>query len=664
MLWLSSGHRTPAFQIPSSNLADLEVVPEEIHDHPTSDLDGTPASPPITVEDPLAELDKSTPVQESFVDPAILSIGKPPASKIKTIKKEDRKDSLATATLSEPFNDLSLESLPEETINIEASKQRRGPRIRKAKKSQAPPETSTLPTQSTEELKEISPVSARGSKASGEANRRQTYLTVNESQRDTAAQSTRKSKVTSRISNRRRNLDTSETQNGWATEDATDIQELGDFDFEANLSKFDKLEIFKQLKQDDTTAMASRLVSHNRLPQPKAGTAGGKNLHWTENVLDSPPSSPRLTTNGVSRWKSEAGESEDELNEHRRNMERSGKRNASRSRSSVRKAPSRKGSGLAPKMAPPAVSSQRQSSFDVTGSPKPKRTLSNSPYIGGIPASSRPSLRIQGSNKLCPCLSPLQMLEFEQYAVSELGLTEDILLENAARGIAEAAIKVLHAEKKENGSHIIVITGNHRSGARTLAGSRHLRNHGFKVTATVMGLEREEDLLDPVRQQANAYRKAGGTLFKPNELLDSMKSASKHPALCIDSLLGIHLVFDDLRTDDQAWCFEMILLANRMDTRILSIDVPSGLDASTGEVTLAENAPLAFYPQSILSLGAPKPWLLAMLREAGVKDNPDMMVADIGISNIAWRRLGNRRNKGVDFGTEWVVKLRYQPGVE
>ena len=583
---------------------------------------------------------------------------------METVRKGDWKDSLATATLSEPFNDLSLDSLPDDTIDAETQRRIRRPKPRKAKKTQGPIGLSILPKQSHEAIEETSPIAARTAKENGELHRREqrTHLTVNEAQRVVVPQPTRRSKAPSRQSDRRRNGEASELQNGWATEDATDIQELGDFDFAANLSKFDKYEIFKQLKRDDTTAAASRLVSHNRLPQPKIGTSGGKNLHWTENVLDSPPSSPHLATNGVSRWKSEAGESDNETGRRRRTKD---ERNPSRSRSSVRRVPSRKGSNIASKIAPPGISGQRQSSFEATGSPKPKRTLSNSPYIGGISSSTRPSLRIQGSNKLCPCLSPLQMLEFEQYAVSELGLNEDILLENAARGIAEAAIKVLQTDTKEHSSQIIVVAGNHRSGARALAASRHLRNHGYKVTATVMGLEREEDLLDSVRQQANAYRKAGGLLSKPNDLLASLKGTSTPPALCIDSLLGIHLVFDDLRTDDQAWCFELVLLANRLEhTKALSIDVPSGLDASTGEVTLAENAPLAIYPHSILSLGAPKPWLLAMLRDAGAKDNPDMYVADIGISNVAWKRLGNRRNKGVDFGGEWVVKLRYQPGVE
>jgi enhancer of mRNA-decapping protein 3 len=97
-------------------------------------------------------------------------------------------------------------------------------------------------------------------------------------------------------------------ENGWATEDATDVQDMGDFDFMGGLAKFDKHTIFNQIQAEDSVADEDRLVAHNRLPKAKPGTAGGKNLHHTENVLEG-------TANGVLKakaetWKSEAEESD------------------------------------------------------------------------------------------------------------------------------------------------------------------------------------------------------------------------------------------------------------------------------------------------------------------------------------------------------------------
>lgn len=181
------------------------------------------------------------------------------------------------------------------------------------------------------------------------------------------------------------------------------------------------------------------------------------------------------------------------------------------------------------------------------------------------------------------------MLEFEQFAVSELGLTEDIMTENAARGIAESCLSVLRSFEKGQGKIdstpnpvILIAAGDHKTGARAIAAGRHLRNHGFRVTVTIMGLDHEEDLLDAVKQQANAYRKAGGTLLKSNELLEGLKGGSVRPTFLLDALLGIHTCFEDLRRDDQAFYFELVIWINRAAIEILSIDVPSGLDSSSG----------------------------------------------------------------------------------
>ena len=382
---------------------------------------------------------------------------------------------------------------------------------------------------------------------------------------------------------RRERLRASEVTYGWATEDATDIQEMGEFDFEANLSKFDKRQIFNQFRHDDTTADEVRLISHNRLP-PKPGTAGGKNLHFTENVLDSPK------INGHAKWNSEAGESEGDLSDDARaSSGRSVRRSGSRA--TLRKPPSRKGNALTTgdkiRTSTASLSAIRYPSLDIVGSPKPKQTLSTSPYAGSI-TSFKPSLRIHPSNKLCPCLSPLQMLEFEQFATSDLGMTEEMITENAGRGIAETAIRCLRnlnndSNGENTGNPLIAITaGNHKSGARAIAGARHLRNHGFRVTACILGGEHEDELLDSVRQQVLIYRKSGGTLLTPAALLDGLKSFQICPHLIIDALLGYHTCFEDLRRDQQATYFELVLWAERNKIDVLSIDVPSGLDASNG----------------------------------------------------------------------------------
>lgn len=94
-------------------------------------------------------------------------------------------------------------------------------------------------------------------------------------------------------------------ENGWATEDATDVQEMGDFDFVGSLAKFDKRTVFSQLEAEDSVADEDRLVSHNRLPRAKPGTAGGKNLAYNETVLDKPKSTNGTPKMVAAAWKGE-----------------------------------------------------------------------------------------------------------------------------------------------------------------------------------------------------------------------------------------------------------------------------------------------------------------------------------------------------------------------
>ncbi|MCJ1466579.1 enhancer of mRNA decapping [Pseudocyphellaria aurata] len=382
---------------------------------------------------------------------------------------------------------------------------------------------------------------------------------------------------------RRRQIRISEDPNGWATEEATDIQDMGDFDFEGNLSKFDKRGVFDKIRQEDTTADEDRLVSFNRVPA-RPGTAGGKNLHYTENVLDSP------NANGHVVWNS--GDSEKDISDAKVSSGPSSHRNVSRV--SVRKPPSRKGSAIPSNehmagsgLLSDPVARTRYSSHDQAGSPKvpPNRSVSRFSKKHG---PSGASLRISSSDHECPCLTPIQMVELEQLAVSELGLTEEIMTENAARGIAETARKIVMAGRElsqtiNSGSPLIVVLiGNNKSGARAVAAGRHLRNHGSRVVVCVLGLDREEDLLDSVRRQLGIYRKCGGNVTKADELDNSLKSLHAPTELIVDSLLGMHLSFDDLRTDDQEVYFQLATWANNSEASVLAIDVPSGLDASSG----------------------------------------------------------------------------------
>lgn len=103
----------------------------------------------------------------------------------------------------------------------------------------------------------------------------------------------------------------------------------------------------------------------------------------------------------------------------------------------------------------------------------------------------------------------------------------------------------------------------------------------------VLGLEREDELLEHVRRQLNIFRNAGGRVARWEELAGNLKTLDSPPELIIDGLLGTHLGIDDLRTDQQATAFEMVMFANKSKASVLAVDIPSGVDGSTGEFPLS-----------------------------------------------------------------------------
>jgi enhancer of mRNA-decapping protein 3 len=262
-----------------------------------------------------------------FVDPAILSIGKRPEV---TAKREpvviqarapisqlrpdasvrpadDGEDSTPTAEAAASVKHLKIEAVPLETKQ-DGRARSTGP----ARAAEDP--TAVLPAPPTGPKKKRRPRRGKDSSAP-RLDQDDAVSTISETRgkgwRQTPIlQSSASFQPFKSLTNAGRGRRANQKENGWASEDATDVQEAGDFDFDGGLAKFDKKGLFDQMRKDDKTDDADRLVSHNRQTQPKPGTAGGRNLHYTENVLDLPvaTSTSRHGRDAISDnfWNSEA----------------------------------------------------------------------------------------------------------------------------------------------------------------------------------------------------------------------------------------------------------------------------------------------------------------------------------------------------------------------
>jgi enhancer of mRNA-decapping protein 3 len=479
---------------------------------------------------------------------------------------------------------------------------------------------------------------------------------------------------------RRQREEHREGKNGWATEEATDIQDLGDFDFEASNTLFDKKTVFDELRQGDTTADEDRLVGHNRIARP--GTYGGKNLHPSENVL-----SPKLPVEEAS------SDADTEMNFHT---------GRSSSRHSATK-PSRQNSTVVDSRHPLAasMSSERglsRSAISLVGrngkslpvranaSPRPDRLQSPHSVVSSKAAASPrppmpsqgPHLALQHSNAQCPVLLPAALETLEAETTTRYGLTQDAITELAARSIAELAMSMIdpveptsrrgsrtHATRAHitaNSSPVVVVlAGNHAAGARAVAAARHLTPRHAKIILAEAQYEsaatQEEQMVKQTLMLKRMAR-AGADIKRGTwrKASSHIKNLSGPPAIIIDALLA-GTTYDSLLSPNAAHSEaaqretrEMIDWANRSRAPVLSIACPSGVGGQDGSSTILDGEPLAVRPDRVLALGAPMVGVLEAMKNG---ESWEVDLADIGI-NIALKI-----EEAVAFSGVWVDGLRF-----
>lgn len=162
-----------------------------------------------------------------------------------------------------------------------------------------------------------------------------------------------------------------------------------------------------------------------------------------------------------------------------------------------------------------------------------------------------------------------QMRELDRRAVEECGIPALCLMENAGRLVAEMAVGMLKRTRKK----VLLICGTGNNGGDGLVAARHLLNYG--VTPVVRMIGDESRLTDPARINLKAARNLGISFLKGEQL---GKRWSKY-GLIVDAFLGIGLC----RDIDPPYQHE-IEMVNSSGIPVLAVDVPSGLDATTGKV--------------------------------------------------------------------------------
>ncbi len=213
-----------------------------------------------------------------------------------------------------------------------------------------------------------------------------------------------------------------------------------------------------------------------------------------------------------------------------------------------------------------------------------------------------------------------EMVELDRKAIEDYGIPALVLMENAGLRSAESARKILRRVK---GKSAAIFCGKGNNGGDGLVCARHLINQGYTVKICLLG-KASEIGSDPVITNLNILKKMGADIREIPGVNDLRKHKPDLAAvhLIIDAIFGIGLAGPVRGYPGRA-----ITLVNSLGKPVLSLDVPSGLDADTGLAA----GPCVKASETI-TFGFPKKGLLC---NDGPQYAGKVTVADIGLPRPA-----------------------------
>lgn len=223
-----------------------------------------------------------------------------------------------------------------------------------------------------------------------------------------------------------------------------------------------------------------------------------------------------------------------------------------------------------------------------------------------------------------PAVTTDQMREVDRIVVEETGPNLFQMMENAGRNLALHCIAALGDAWRE--AEIVVLAGTGGNGGGGICAARHLANRRARVTLV---LSNPAELADVSRFQHQVYRSTPGREARVDDLTST-------PAdLIVDAVIGY-----SLSKAPRGVAREVITWANGSTAPILALDVPSGINATTGE------APgVAARAESTLTLALPKTGLLP-------DRSGELFLADIGIPGAVYAKLG------IDYTSPFDYRFR------
>ena len=217
-----------------------------------------------------------------------------------------------------------------------------------------------------------------------------------------------------------------------------------------------------------------------------------------------------------------------------------------------------------------------------------------------------------------------QMRRVDELAVGRYGIALEEMMELAGSSLARLASDLLGGLA---GRRVAILVGKGNNGGGGAVAARHMSNRGADIVALVAV---RKGLGDTVAARLATLEMMGIELSYYGEGID-VPSILSGSDLIVDALIGY-----GLNGNPRSPISEVIQAANESGTNILSLDLPSGLDATTGKA----HEP-CIIARDTMTLALPKTGLMV---EGAGRYAGNLYLADIGVPRELYLEMG------LDFG--------------
>lgn len=229
---------------------------------------------------------------------------------------------------------------------------------------------------------------------------------------------------------------------------------------------------------------------------------------------------------------------------------------------------------------------------------------------------------------------------------SEIEKLDELAIENGLeiKQMMELAgwhiLSVLRHLRISKRAKVTVVCGKGNKGGDGLSAARHLINNGWEVSIIILSKE----LAPNPKHHLKLLRKMDTEVY----LYDDSKSESgkliSKADVIIDALIGYHL-----KGAPRGDYVKVITLLNKSKAKIIAYDLPTGIDATTGE---------CFTPSvradATLTLALPK---AAFKKNKARKNSGKIYLADIGIPAFLYDRISPGIRPDFEIGRKSLIRI-------